>query len=102
MKKRTATIDGTAYTFGPLLIATLEEHQEPLGRAQRGEMTNPAEFGALVVTLATASMRRVDPAITREWVAEQVDLDNAQAFFAATFGVTVPESAAGEAAAASA
>lgn len=102
MKKRTITIDGKAFVFGPLLIATLEEHQEPLGRAQRGEMTNPAEFGALVVTLAAASMRRVDPSITREWVAEQVDLDNAQAFFAATFGVTVPEPSSGEVQAASA
>lgn len=96
MRKRELTIDGHKLVFAPLLVATLEEHQEPLGRAQRGEMSNPAEFGGLVTTLVTASLQRANPAITRKEVAEMVDMDNAEAFFAAAFGVTVPEAPAGE------
>jgi hypothetical protein len=101
MKKRSITIDGVAHVFAPLLVATLEEYQEALGRAQRGEMRDPVEFGGLVVTLATKSLQRAGSSLTREQVAELVDMGNAPEFFAAAFGVTVPEEAPGESPAAS-
>lgn len=65
-------------------------------------MRSPAKFVRLVVDVAHASMSRVDPRITRDEVAALVDMDNAQAFFSAAFGASIPEAAAGEAAAASA
>lgn len=101
MKKFTQTVDGHKLTFGPLLASTLETHQDAIGRAGRGEMADPIEFTLLVVTLVTLSLQRVDPKVTREQVADMVDVGNAQEFFAAAFGVSIPQAAPGEEVAAS-
>lgn len=96
MKKHSATIDGRKLMFGPLLCVTLEEHQDAIGRMTRGEVTNPAEVCTLATNLATASLQRVDPKITRDQVAGWVDLSNAEEFYAAAFGVSLPAVRSGE------
>lgn len=82
--------------LGPLLAATLREHKADIVRAQKSEL-DPIELVELTTKLALAAARRVDPAMTPEQIEAVVDIDNAGVIYAACWGITVPESAPGEA-----
>lgn len=96
MKTVTIDIDGVKRTFGPLLAATVRDHAEQIRRATQGEMTDVTEQIDMAAVLATASLRRVDPAITEQQVLGWVDMGNYTRYYAAAMGQTLPEEAPAE------
>jgi hypothetical protein len=82
--------------LGPLLAATLREHKAAIVAAHKNEL-DPLQFVELTATLTLAAAQRVTPALTLADVEKIVDTDNAGVFFAACWGVTVPEPKPGEA-----
>lgn len=96
MKTLEATIDGKVFKFGPLLAATVRDLGPLIRRASSGEMQDLGEQIDLAVKVATASMRRVDPQITEDDVANLVDMSNYTAFYGAAMGQLMPETPTGE------
>lgn len=74
------TLGGTKFTVPPLSLGAIERFQDAL---------KSAPTPSLVIDVATASLRRNYPDMTREDVAEIVDTENCNAVFAAIMGVSL-------------
>lgn len=90
MKTITLKLAAGTLVLGPLLAATLRDHKQAIGQAQRNEL-QPVDMLELTCLLALAGARRVAPSLTLDQVEQIVDLENFGQVFAACWGVTVPE-----------
>ena len=96
MRTLTTTIDGASRTFGPLLAKTVRLFADDIRRATLGEMTDVGQLLDLAVGVATASLQRVNPAITEEDVLGWIDMGNYTSYYAGAMGQLMPEATPGE------
>lgn len=96
MKTVTLTLSAGTLVLGPLLAATIRDNRDAIGQSRLGEM-EPPELIDLTCTLATACAQRVAPRMQRADVEALIDTENFMAVYSACWGVSLPESAPGEA-----
>jgi hypothetical protein len=76
-------LGGVQLTLPPLSAAAAKLYWQRCIAMQRGEEPDPL---GLVAAMVAACLRRNYPAITDEWVADVVDMDNMDALAAMVFG----------------
>jgi hypothetical protein len=77
------TLAGHPWVMPSLNAASARRHWERIRAMETGSEADPI---GLTVTLVGECLRRNYPAVTDDWVAEHVDMDNWEALSAAVFG----------------
>lgn len=68
------TLGGVEYVVPPIALGALEQLQERIAKVESNSVN--AESAATVIDAATAALRRNYPDITREQVADMIDVGN--------------------------
>lgn len=81
----TLTLGGTKYVVPPLTLGALQQLQPRLAAFQGGVDASSIDT---VLDVALAALRRNYPEITREEIAEAIDVANMADVFAAVMGIS--------------
>ncbi|HFC8542720.1 TPA: hypothetical protein ACFP4Q_000834 [Neisseria weaveri] len=84
----TVNLGGTDYVIPPLSLGALEQLQDKIGGIQGDGNVNDVKQVSTVIDCAHAALKRNYPDMTREEVADLIDLSNMQDVFRAVMNVS--------------